>query len=322
MGRPLALITESLDPKCAAWLEERCDIARASPSDRPRFDELLASADALIVRTYTTVDASLLSRAPRVRVVARAGVGLDNIDVAVCRERGVEVVHTPMANATAVAELVFAFLLDALRPRLFLEEALDTERWKALRSQLIAPRQLEGMTLGILGMGRVGRAVAKRATGFSMRVLCNDLDPIPPEALGGAEQVSLAELLRRAEALSIHIDEREENRSFISAAHFELVRPDLVLINTSRGFVIDTDALAGFLRGHPGAQAILDVHDPEPFPESSPLFGLPNAHLSPHVGAATAPAHERMSWVVRDVWRVLCGDRPEFPAPSRDGAAT
>ena len=321
MTRPLALIAEHLEPTCRDWLAARAEVRGPEPSDEGQFAKLLLEAEALVVRTYTRVDDALLDRAPSLRVVGRAGVGIDNIDVAACRARGVEVVHTPMANASAVAELVFAFLLDAVRPRVFLDKALDREAWKSLRAELVGTRQLEGMTVGVLGLGRVGGQLARRAQAFGMRVLYSDLREIPESERWGGAPVSLEELLGESEAISIHVDEREQNRGLLGTAELSRLRRDAILINTSRGFVLDPGALAGFLGNNPGACAVLDVHEPEPFGPEHPLLGLANAHLSPHIGAATRAAHERMSWVVRDVWRVLCGEKPEFPAPSVREAA-
>lgn len=284
------------------------------PSDDPRFASLLAEADALLVRTYTRVDDALLARAPRLRVVARAGVGLDNVDVPACTRRGVRVVSTPGANTRAVVELVFAFLLDALRPRVFLDRALDPGSWKSLRRELQAPRQLCDLTLGVVGLGKVGSGVARVAAAMDMRVIYHDLLDIPAASRAGAQPVALDDLLARSDVVSLHVDARPGNRHLIGAAQLALCRPDCIILNTSRGFVIDAAALAAFLRAHPGASAVLDVHDPEPFGPDYPLLGLPNAHLAPHIGAATATANRNMSWVVRDLWRVLGGEEPEWPA--------
>ncbi|GAB4515273.1 MAG: D-2-hydroxyacid dehydrogenase [Phycisphaerales bacterium] len=313
---PLVIQTEHLEAEASAWLSERCRLVECA-SDDPRFDELLESAEALVVRTYTTVDADMLARAPRLRVVGRAGVGLDNIDVESCRARGVEVVHTPDANGQAVTELVFAFLLDALRPRVFLDHALEKRAWVELRTELRAEHQLADLTLGVVGVGRVGQRICRIAGAFGMRVICHDLLEIPGERLSGATPVPMDDLLGAADVVTLHVDGRAENRGLISARELALMQPDATLINTSRGFVVDPDALASWLAAHPGARAVLDVHEPEPIAGDSPLLGLPNAHLAPHIGAATRTAQRNMSWVVRDVQAVLEGRTPENPAPAR-----
>ena len=311
---PTVMQTEDLDPGAAAWLGERCHVVACAVDD-PRAGAVLAQASGMVVRTYTKVDRALLERAPRLRVVGRAGVGLDSIDVAACRERGVEVVYTPDANSSAVCEFVVALMLDALRPRVFLDKALDHRAWVALRKELRAPCQLCELTLGILGLGRVGRRVARAAAGLGMRVLYNDLVEISPAHRFGAEPVALATLLVEADVFSVHIDPRPANDDFIGAELLRAMKRDVTFINTSRGRVVDSAALAAFLREHPQSRALIDVHEPEPFLSSYPLLGLPNAYLSAHIAAATKLAQTNMSWVVRDVWRVLSGQAPEHAAP-------
>jgi len=225
------------------------------------------------------------------------------------------VVHTPAANCDAVAEFVFALLFDALRPRLFLDGAVELSRWNAMRRELEAHAQFNELSMGILGMGRVGSRVARIARGLGMRTRYFDLAEIAPEGRHGAEPVDLTTLLRDSDVLTVHIDNRPGNAKIVGEAYYSLLRPTAVVVNTSRGSVLDERALAAFLRDHPAARALLDVHDPEPFGEGYPLIGLPNAFLSPHLAASTAAAQAGMSWVVKDVWRVLVGQRPEHPAP-------
>ncbi|GJQ28768.1 MAG: hypothetical protein HBSAPP03_06520 [Phycisphaerae bacterium] len=312
--RPCVLQSEDLDPAAAAWLRESCDLVVCHFS-HPDFPAHLASAEGLVVRTYTRVDGALLAKAPRLRCVARAGVGLDRIDVAACRARGVEVVHTPDANSVAVAEYVFALLHDALRPRTALREAVTPDRWNELRHDHHAPAQFSELTLGVLGLGRVGSRVARIASGYGMEVLYTDLAKIPASRRHGAVPVALEDLFKRCDILSIHIDSRPGNERFIDARRLALLKPSAILVNTSRGLVVDASALAAWLRANPAGRALLDVHDPEPFPADYPLLGMSNAVLLPHLAAATTAAHVNMSWVVKDLYRVLHGQRPEHPAP-------
>jgi phosphoglycerate dehydrogenase-like enzyme len=302
--RPLVIQTERLHDESAAWLAERCTLVRAAPGE-PAFEESIISAQALIVRTYTRVDTALLERAPALRVVGRAGVGLDNIDVAACRVRGIEVVYTPDANTTAVVEYVFALLFDALRPRVHLQEAVTQTRWAELRRELSAPRQLADLTLGVYGFGRVGSSVARAGAAFAMRVLYHDLLDIPETARFGATPVTREILLAECDVVTVHVDGRASNRKLLNADAFARMKPDVVFVNTSRGFIVDAEALSVWLTAHPDAQALLDVHEQEPFGEDYPLLGLANAQLSPHIAAATVTADKRMSRVVHEVWRVL-----------------
>jgi len=313
-SRPFVIRTEDLDSDAIHWLSQRCELVYQPFQDEAGLRRLLPRADGLVVRTYTKVDPALLEMAPKLRVVGRAGVGLDNIDIEACRARGVRVVSTPDANSTAVVELVFAVLLDAIRPRVFLDGPLDAARWASVRKELIGRRQLDGMTLGVLGLGRVGSRVARAAAGFGMRVLYHDLREIPVEQRHGAHSATMQQVFADSDAVTIHVDGRASNRGLIGVREFAGMRPDVVFLNASRGMVVDHHALAGFLRSNPGAQAILDVHEPEPIASDNPLLGLSGAHLMPHIGAATVKAHANMSWVVRDVWRVLDGKPAEYPA--------
>jgi D-3-phosphoglycerate dehydrogenase len=303
--------TEELDDSAASWLSERCELVRAGPDD-PRFESLIRRAQGLVVRTYTLVDEAMLEKAPMLRGVARAGVGLERIDVDACERRGVRVVHTPEANTQAVAEYVFALLFDALRPRAFLEKPLEERDWRQLRSDLRARRQLSDCTLGIVGMGKIGRRVAEIARAIRMRVIYHDLQEIPAALRAGAEPVSMDELLTRSDVISLHVDARPGNRNLINSAAFSRMRSDVVLVNTCRGFVIEPYACAEFFISHPGATALLDVHEPEPFDGRYPLLEIANVHLAPHIAAATSSANRAMSWVVRDLWRVLIGEVPEY----------
>ncbi len=314
MSRPLVIFTEQLDREAEAWLHERCAVEACPVQDAARLRERLKDAQGLIVRTYTRVDAALLDAAPRLKVVGRAGVGLDNIDVAECRRRGIEVVHTPDANGDAVAEYVFAMLLAEVRPLWYVDAAMEADAWHALRKRVVTPKQLREMTLGVLGLGKIGRRVARIARGFEMTVIYHDLVEIPEAERHGASPVFRDELLARADVLTIHVDHRAGNRHLINAAALARMKPTTILINTSRGMVVDHAALAEFLRRHAHARALLDVHDPEPIEAANPLLGMANAKLAPHLAAATNMAHANMSWVVRDVWRALCGEKTEFGA--------
>lgn len=312
--------TEHLDAAAAAWLAERVNLL-VCPHDDPAFAARLAEAHGLVVRTYTRVNAALLDRAPRLRVVARAGVGVDNIDLRACAQRGVVVVNAPGANTEAVVEFVFAEMLDALRPRRRVRQAVDAAQWRRWRDELEAERQLDEITLGILGLGRIGRRIAAVGRALGMATIYHDLLDIPPAQRSGAEPVDRATLLRAADVLTIHVDGRPGNRNLIGERELAMMRGGVLLINTSRGFVIDPTALATFLAAHPRAEARLDVHEPEPIAADSPLLRLPNAHLTPHVAGRTRSAMRRMSDVVYDVWEVLCGREPRHPVEEPPEAA-
>lgn len=304
--RPTVIQTEHLEREAAAWLGERCRLVRCGVDD-PRFEGLLREAEGLVIRTYTIVDEGLLARAPRLRVVGRAGVGLDNVDQAACASRGVVVLNTPSANTRAVVEYVWALVFDALRPRVFLDRALDAEAWNAARRELVAERELSTLTLGIVGFGRIGSRVGRVGAALGMRVVYHDLREIAGRDRHGCEPVDAVRLHAESDVISVHADGRAENAGLIGAGVMGLWKDDVVFINCARGFLVDEGALAGFLVRCPSACAMLDVHASEPVPVSSELLGLANAHLSPHLAAGTRSAQRNMSWVVKDVWGVLTG---------------
>jgi phosphoglycerate dehydrogenase-like enzyme len=311
--RPLVVVTEHLADEAAEWLSERFDVERCGVHD-DRFGELAGDAEALVVRTYTKVDAALLAHLPKLKVVGRAGVGIDNIDVAACKARGVQVVSTPDANTQAVVEYVLCLICDALRPRLFIEETIEKDEWDLLRQDVVGLWQMDELVLGILGLGRIGKRVAEVARAIGFTVIYHDIEEIPAERRFGAEPVTLTRLFAESDLISIHIDGRPSNRGFVSRELIESLRPDAHLINTARGNVIDIQALADWLVQHPAAAAMLDVHEPEPFGDDYPLIDVPNAYLAPHLASRTMTAMDNMSWVVKDVAAVLQGRAPRFPA--------
>ncbi|MEM7622551.1 MAG: NAD(P)-dependent oxidoreductase [Planctomycetota bacterium] len=317
MAKPLVIQTETLDSEARAWLEAQgAEVIVQSLADLD--DALAQRASALVVRTYTRINPGVLAKLPNVKVIGRAGVALDNIDVGACRARGVEVVHTPGANSDAVAEYVFAMLFDATRPRLFLEKPIELPRWETLRKDLQADRELNEMTLGIYGMGRIGTRVARIARAFGMRVLYHDIRQIDPALRSAAEPVSREALLDGSDIVTVHVDDRGVNRGLLDADAFGRMKSDVLFISAARGLIVDPVAAAEFFIAHPAAQGLFDVHEPEPFGDTYPLLDIANVHLAPHIAAATAKARRNMSWVVRDVWRVLLGEEAEHAAPPQE----
>jgi len=320
----LVIVADALGDEAVAFLRARCEVVEATPTNG-RFDRGLAGARGLVVRTATRVDGRLLDSLPGLAVVGRAGVGLDTIDVAACRARGVEVVYRPGSNTQAVVEYTIGAMLGAVRPMVGLTRAmvaegggLDEARWSLLRARGTVDRDLGELTLGIVGFGRIGSEVGRVARSLGMRVVFNDVRAIGGDAAGGCEAVGFDELLAMSDVVNVHVDGRAGNRGLIGRRACGLLRDGAVVINTSRGFVVDAAALAAFLRGHPGARAVVDVHEPEPITVDNPLVGLEQATLTAHVAAATASAKRAMGRVVEDVWRVLDGRAPRYPAPSGD----
>jgi D-3-phosphoglycerate dehydrogenase len=314
MALPNVIVTEGSDPAPLAWLRKRANVVEI-PHDHPDFDKALGSAEGLVVRTYTRVNDAMLAKAPKLRVVGRGGVGLENIDVAACRARGVQVVYTPDANTWAVGDFVFGYMLQLLRPwACFRKKTYDSTEWKRLRATRGV--QLNELTLGILGMGRVGRRVGHiAALGFGMKVIYNDLLDVRRQLDFPAEVVEKPELYQQADVLSLHVTMLPGNEHLVAADQIAMMKPSAILINTSRGEVLDAKALAQAIREKRIAGAAIDVFDPEPPPPDFPLLGFENVLLTPHMAARTETAMQNMSWVVRDVINVLEGRTPKYPAP-------
>lgn len=312
---PIVIVTEGSDPTPLAWLRERAKVVEAKP-DSPEFDAALPGAVGMVVRTYTRVNAEMLARCPKLKVVGRGGVGLENIDVPACRARGVEVVFTPDANTLAVGDFVIGYALQLLRPwAFFRDKVYDPKEFKRIRDTQRGV-QLNELTIGILGMGRVGRRVGRiAANGFGMRVTYNDLVDVRGKLDFPAEPVDKKALFSGADIVSLHVDMKAGNEKLVGESLLSLMKPTAILINTSRGEVLDDAALAEALRQGRIAGAAIDVFDPEPPKADYPLLGLDNVLLTPHMAARTRTAIENMSWVVRDVVEVLEGRAPKYPAP-------
>lgn len=315
-ARPTVVITETLSDAAAAWLAERCEVVWAMHDQPDALRPALARADGLVVRTYTQVNDALLDAAPKLRVVGRAGVGLDNIDIPACARRNIQVVSTPDANTQAVVEYILGLMLDDLRPRTNLPDRADAPTFHKLRKTEVG-RQLDRLTLGIVGFGRIGKCLGKVARAIGMNLKVTDI--LPEVELRKAvdypfDFVDHATLYATSHIVSIHVDGRPENRRLIDAAALSHFRDDCLFINAARGMLVDHAALAAWAQAHPAARLVLDVHDPEPPPADYPLFGLPNVRLLPHLASRTDEALDNMSWVVRDVAAVLDGRKPQYPA--------
>lgn len=308
------VVSEHVSKEAAHWLAKRCQMIMCR-FDEPGFAQEIADADALVVHTYTILDRARLDGALNLKVIGRAGTGLDNIDLEVCRERGIEVVYRPEANTQAVVEYVFCLLADALRPRQTMNCAVDHSTWNQLRADLVGKRQMNELTLGILGLGRIGKRVARVGVSFGMRVLYNDLLDIPEHDRFGAEAVSVETLFSSCDVVSLHVDGRESNRNFVRDGLLQRMKKDALLINTSRGFIVDNASLANVLKKNQEMLALIDVHESEPFPDDYPLLGLPNVRLYPHLASRSVFAIREMSWVVKDVMAVLEGRTPEYSVP-------
>lgn len=316
MSKPTIIITETLDPVCAHWLSKRANVIWHM-HDQPGVEDVLAQCDGAVVRTYTQVNGDWLDKAPNLKVVGRAGVGLDNFDLITCQQRGVCVVYTPDANTQAVVEYVYGLILDHFRPRNPMAQCIGDKPFHEQRKTQVG-KQINELTLGILGFGRIGKRLGQVASAFGMKVLVNDL--IDEFVLHDAANydfkfVDKDTLYSQSDILTVHTDGRADNHHLLNAEAFNLFKPDCLFINAARGMLVSDADLAAWIAANPQAHAVLDVHDPEPPQEDNPLWPYTDrVKMLPHLASRTDTALQNMSWVVKDVMAVLEGNEPQFPA--------
>lgn len=295
------VITEFMDATAVNALRERFAVVYEPTLVERRTDllGLLGDAPALIVRNRTKVDADLLAAAPRLRVVGRLGVGLDNIDVPACKARSIEIFPATGANALAVAEYVVTTVMVLLRGAYLSSAEVAAGKWP--RTGLSNGRETAGRTLGVIGFGGIGRLAAKLAQGLGMRVLaCDPLLPADSQiwSESGVARRELDELLAESDAVSLHVPLTPQTRGLMDAARIGRMKAEAVLINTARGGIVDETALAEALRHGKLAGAALDVFAQEPLPDGSPLITAPNLILTPHVGGVTRESNIRVSSMI------------------------
>jgi D-3-phosphoglycerate dehydrogenase len=304
--RPVVLLAEKLAPSAVALLGDDVEIRHVDGTDRPALLAAIADADALLVRSATMVDAEALAASTRLKVVARAGVGLDNVDVPAATARGVMVVNAPTSNIVSAAEHAVALLLAVARRIPAADASLRQGQWK--RSSYTGV-ELNGKIVGVVGLGKIGQLVAQRLAAFGVELIAYDPYVAPARAAQlGIELVTLEELLRRADAISIHLPKTPETLGLIGKDQLALTKPGVLIVNAARGGLIDEDALAEAVRsGHVGGAGI-DVYVSEPT-TSSPLFELPQIVVTPHLGASTDEAQDRAGTdVARSVQLALAGE--------------
>ena len=284
--------------------------------EREALMKILQDADALIVRNGTRVDGELVRDAPYLKVVGRVGVGLDNLELPVLRERNITVTWAPGTNAVSVAEYVLGAMLEFSRAFARASAALHQGRWDR---QAAIGTELYGKTLGIVGLGDIGGRLARRARAFEMNVLASD--PVAHASSFavqeyGLELTDLGTLLERADFVSLHAPLLPSTKNMMDAAALARMKPGSFLINTARGGLVDEAALADALQSGRLAGAALDVRVKEPPGENDPLRGLDNLILTPHVAGVTEESNRRASLhVAEDVRRVLTGQKPLSEAP-------
>ena len=303
---PVVLIAEELAPAALDVLANDFDVRHVDGTDRPALLAALADAHAVIVRSATDIDAQAVAAAPRLKVVARAGVGLDNIDVPAATARGVMVVNAPTSNIVSAVEQAIALLLAVARNTASASAALKNGEWK--RSKYTGV-EVQGKTVGVVGLGRIGVLFAQRMASFGTRLIAYDPYIQPARAAQlGVRLVGLDELLRESDFVSVHLASSERTRGLIGAAELAAMKPGAYLINTSRAAIVDQEALLTALREGTIAGAGVDVFDVEPLPADHPMRTAPRLLTTPHLGyVSQANYRTYYGHAVEDIQAFLAG---------------
>ena len=306
MTRPVVLLAEELAPSVLAVLGDGVEVRTVDGTDRPALLAALSDAAAVIVRSATVIDTEALGAAPRLVVVARAGIGLDNVDVAAATARGVMVVNAPQSNVVSAAEQAVALLLACARNTAPASAALKAGRWERSRWTGV---EVADKTVGVVGLGRIGVLFAQRMSAFGTRLLAYDPFIQPARAAQlGVRLVGLEELLRESDFISIHLPKTPETVGLIGREQLAMCRPGVRIINAARGGLVDEQALAEALASGQVAGAGLDVFVTEPCTDS-PLFAFDSVVVAPHLGASTVEAQDKAGTsVARSVRLALEGE--------------
>ncbi|WIB59019.1 phosphoglycerate dehydrogenase [Curtobacterium sp. MCLR17_007] len=304
MPKPVVLIAEELSPATVDALGPDFEIRNVDGTDRPALLASLGDAHAILVRSATKVDAEAIAAAPNLKVVARAGVGLDNVDIKAATTAGVMVVNAPTSNIISAAELTVGHILSLARHIPAAHASLAAGAWK--RSAYTGVELYE-KTVGIIGLGRIGALITQRLQAFGVSVIAHDPYVTTARAQQlGVELVSLDDLLKRADFVTIHMPKTPETLGMISDEQFAMMKSTAFVVNVARGGLIDEDALHRALTSNQIAGAGLDVFVSEP-PTDSPLVSLPNVVVTPHLGASTDEAQEKAGVSVAKSVRLALG---------------
>jgi glyoxylate reductase len=324
-GRPRVFVSRVIPSEGLDNVREACDMDLWEDELPPPRDELLrrvAGRDGVLTLLTDRVDDEFLDAAgPQLKVVSNYAVGFDNIDVAACARRGIPVGNTPGVLTETTADLAWALLMAAARRLPEADRYVRAGSWKTWGPLLLLGPDVHGATIGIVGFGRIGQALARRAQGFGMEILYHDLEPLPPSVTDplGATYLALEELLPRSDFVSLHVNLSPVTRHLINAETLAQMKRTAVLVNTSRGPVVDQAALATALRDGVIWAAGLDVTDPEPISIDDPLVGLDNCLIVPHIASASRATRGKMaSMAAANLLAGVRGERlpTEVPPPA------
>lgn len=295
MIKQKVFVTRNIPVKGLNLVRDFCEADVWQDEIPPGHNEILArvrGVDGLLSSLTEQIDIEVMEAAPNLKVISNFAVGVDNIDVAAATARKIPVGNTPEVLTDATADMTFALLLAAARRIVEAEHYVQAGKWKTWGTQQLLGTDLVGSTLGIIGFGRIGRAVAKRAAGFDLRIIY--YDPSGQSAFG-AIPVELETLLQESDFVSLHVPLTAETRHMINAEALMKMKPNAILVNTSRGPIVDPRALYNALKTHQIFAAALDVTEPEPLPIDDPLLGLPNCIVVPHLGSASKQTRDQMA---------------------------
>ena len=310
--KPSVFISRTIPEKPLAVISAECNVVMWDKDVPPTREELLAAVanvDGIVSILTERIDDDVLAAAPKLKVISNYAVGYDNVDVAAATRHGIPVGNTPGVLTEATADQAFALMLAAARRVVESVEYIREGEWKTWNPIQLLGQDVTGATLGIIGLGRIGHAFARRARGFDMRILYSGGSNESFAKDVGAEQVDLDTLLAESDYVSLHVPLTEKTRKLIGKRELELMKPTAILINSARGGVIDQDALLTALQDSVIGGAALDVTDPEPISAEHPLVHLPNCIVAPHLGSATWPVREKMGMLAAE--NLLAGLRGE-----------
>jgi len=316
--KPKIYVTRHLPEVALNKLVEACDVEIWDEEFPPSYElltEKVADKDGLVCLLTDKIDAKLMDAGPNLKVISQIAVGFDNIDIPAATERKIPVGNTPGVLTDATADFAFTLLMSAARRVVEGMDYVRDDKWKTWGLTLLLGQDIAGATLGIVGMGRIGQAMAKRAAGFDMRVIYYDAyrQEGAEEELG-VEYVDFDTLLQESDYISVHVNLTDETRGLFNADTFGKMKETAVLINTARGPVIDPDALYDALNDGQIGYAALDVTDPEPLPVDHKLLTLPNIIIVPHIASATITSRTKMAMMAADNCIAgVNGERLPFP---------
>ncbi len=319
MPKPKVYVTRRIPAPGLEMVQEACDVAIWDREDIPPPREILlrevAGVEGLLSLLTDRIDAELMAVAPRLKVVSNYAVGYDNIDVPTATRRGIVVGHTPEVLTETVADFAVALMLAAARRLVEGDGYTRAGKWSTWEPFLLAGQDFFGATLGLIGLGRIGSAVARRAKGFQMRIFYHDVYRRRDlEESLGIEYKEFDEVLRAADFISVHVPLSEQTRHLIGRPQFKLMKKTAVFVNTSRGPIVDQQALTEALASRQIYAAGIDVFEREPIPGDDPLLKLDNVVVAPHIASASIPTRTKMAIIAaQNLVAVLQGRTPPHP---------